>query len=62
MPSETTLRILCGFTAEILGLPAGRHAAACASGSIAVLGATVKIEAGRYGPAAIVGMEQMRKV
>ena len=30
------------------GLPTGRHEAACASGSIALLAATAEIEAGRY--------------
>jgi len=44
------------------GLPASRHEAACASGSIATLGAAAEIEAGRYGLAAVVGIEQMRNV
>ena len=44
------------------GLPASRHEAACASGSIAALAATAEIEAGRYGLAAIIGIEQMRNV
>jgi acetyl-CoA C-acetyltransferase len=44
------------------GLPASRHEAACASGSIATLSAAAEIEAGRYGLAAIVGIEQMRNV
>ena len=30
------------------GLPTGRHEAACASGSIALLAASAEIEAGRY--------------
>jgi len=44
------------------GLPASRHEAACASGSIAALSAAADIEAGRYGLAAVVGVEQMRNV
>jgi acetyl-CoA C-acetyltransferase len=44
------------------GIPASRHEAACASGSIALLAAASEIEAGRYGLAAIVGVEQMRNV
>jgi acetyl-CoA C-acetyltransferase len=44
------------------GLPASRHEAACASGSIATLAAAAEIEAGRYGLAAVVGVEQMRNV
>lgn len=44
------------------GLPASRHEAACASGSIAMLSAAADIEAGRYGFAAVVGIEQMRNV
>ena len=44
------------------GVPASRHEAACASGSIATLSAAADIEAGRYGLAAVVGIEQMRNV
>jgi acetyl-CoA C-acetyltransferase len=44
------------------GLPASRHEAACASGSIAALSAAAEIEAGRYGLAAVIGVEQMRNV
>jgi len=44
------------------GLPASRHEAACASGSIAALSAAADIEAGRYGLAAVIGVEQMRNV
>ncbi len=44
------------------GLPASRHEAACASGSIAALSASAEIEAGRYGIAAVIGVEQMRNV
>ena len=39
------------------GLPAARHEAACASGSIAALAATAEIEAGRYELAAVIGHE-----
>ena len=44
------------------GLPTGRHEAACASGSIALLAASAEIEAGRYGCAMVVGVEQMKTV
>jgi acetyl-CoA C-acetyltransferase len=44
------------------GLPTGRHEAACASGSIALLAAAAEIEAGRYGCALVVGVEQMKTV
>lgn len=44
------------------GIPASRHEAACASGSIATLSAAADIEAGRYGLAAVIGIEQMRNV
>lgn len=43
-------------------LPAARHEAACASGSIAVLAAMAEIEAGRYDCALVLGIEQMRNV
>jgi len=44
------------------GLPCGRHEGACASGSLAALGASAELEAGRYGVALVVGIEQMRNV
>src|SRR6478752_5774117 len=44
------------------GLPTGRHEAACASGSIALLAASAEIEAGRYECALVVGVEQMKTV
>ena len=47
---------------EFSGLPTGRHEAACASGSIALLAASAEIEAGRYGLQAVVGIEQMKTV
>jgi acetyl-CoA C-acetyltransferase len=47
---------------EFAGLPASRHEGACASGSLAMLAASADIEAGRYGLAAVVGIEQMRNV
>jgi acetyl-CoA C-acetyltransferase len=43
-------------------LPAARHEAACASGSIAALAAAAEIEAGRYDLACVAGVEQMRNV
>lgn len=44
------------------GIPASRHEAACASGSLALLAASADIEAGRYELAAVLGVEQMRNV
>jgi len=44
------------------GLATGRHEAACASGSIALLAASAEIEAGRYDCALVVGVEQMKTV
>ncbi|MGY4397192.1 acetyl-CoA C-acetyltransferase [Sphingomonas sp. UYAg733] len=44
------------------GMPAARHEAACASGSVALLAATAEIDAGRYGLACVMGIEQMRNV
>ena len=46
----------------VSGLPTGRHEAACASGSIALLAASAEIEAGRYDLQAVVGIEQMKTV
>jgi acetyl-CoA C-acetyltransferase len=46
----------------LAGVPAMRHEAACASGSLAVLAAAAELEAGRYGLAAVLGVEQMRNV
>jgi acetyl-CoA C-acetyltransferase len=43
-------------------LPASRHEAACASGSIAILSAMADIEAGRYDVALVSGVELMRNV
>ncbi len=47
---------------KLAGVPAGRHEGACASGSLAILGATAELEAGRYGLAAVLGIEIMRNV
>ena len=47
---------------ELWGVPASRHEAACASGSIAVLAAMAEIEAGRYDCILVVGAEQERNV
>lgn len=44
------------------GLPTSRHEAACASGSVALLAAAADIESGRYGTAAVLGLEMMRNV
>lgn len=44
------------------GVPASRHEAACASGSVAVLAAAAEIEAERYDLALVIGIEEMRNV
>jgi acetyl-CoA C-acetyltransferase len=44
------------------GVPAVRHEAACASGSMAILGAMAEIEAGRYDVALVVGAEIEKSV
>lgn len=54
--------LLAAAHRDFAGLPIGRHEAACASGSIATLAATAEIEAGRYGVALVLGVEQMRNV
>lgn len=48
--------------AQLWGVPAMRHEAACASGGIAVLAAMAEIEAGRYDCALVLGAEQERNV
>ncbi len=47
---------------DLDGVPASRHEAACASGSIALLAASAEIEAGRYNLALVLGIELMRNV
>ena len=47
---------------ELWGLPAMRHEAACASGSVALLAASAEIQAGRYDTALVVGVELERTV
>lgn len=54
--------LLAAALPGLAGIPASRHEGACASGSLAALGASAEIEAGRYGIAAVVGIEQMRNV
>lgn len=44
------------------GIPAARHEAACASGSIAILAAMAEIAAGHYDVALVLGVEQERNV
>ena len=44
------------------GMPAARHEAACASGSLAILAAMSDIESGRYQTACVTGIELMRNV
>lgn len=44
------------------GLPTARHEAACASGGVALMAAMADIESGRYGMAAVLGIELMRNV
>ena len=47
---------------DLAGIPASRHEAACASGSVAILAASAEIEAERYGLALVLGIELMRNV
>lgn len=58
--------LLGGFFAEaypeLTGIPTSRHEAACASGSVAVLGAMRDIEAGHHDLACVLGLELMRNV
>jgi acetyl-CoA C-acetyltransferase len=54
--------LLVDVDPALAGLPTGRHEAACASGSIALLAASAEIEAGRYECALVVGVEQMKTV
>ena len=58
--------LIGGFFGQVfpeLGmLPTSRHEAACASGSMAILGAMRDIEAGYYDIACVVGIELMRNV
>jgi acetyl-CoA C-acetyltransferase len=42
---------------ELWGVPAMRHEAACASGSLAVLAASAELESGRYDVALVLGVE-----
>lgn len=46
----------------LYGVPAARHEAACASGSVALLAASAEIEAGRYECVLVVGAEMERNV
>lgn len=46
----------------LTNLPASRHEAACASGSMALLSAMAELEAGRHGLACVLGIELMRNV
>ena len=58
--------LLGGFFAqaypELNGVPTTRHEAACASGSMALLGAMKDIQCGHYELACVLGMELMRNV
>ena len=47
---------------ELWGLPASRHEAACASGSIALLGAIADLRAGNYDCALVIGVELEKTV
>ena len=47
---------------SLWGVPAVRHEAACASGSVALLAAMAELEAGRYDTALVVGVEVERTV
>lgn len=47
---------------RLWGIPAARHEAACASGSIAILSAMADLESGRYDVALVLGVELERTV
>ncbi|QBS44415.1 acetyl-CoA acetyltransferase [Nocardia sp. CS682] len=47
---------------ELWGVPAGRHEAACASGSMALLAAMTDLESGRYDCALVIGAELEKTV
>lgn len=54
--------MLAAVDPDFYGTPAGRHEAACASGSIALLAATAEIESGRYDCVLVSGVEVERNV
>ena len=54
--------LLAAAHPDLAGVPAARHEGACASGSLALLAAMADLESGRYGLAAVLGIEQMRNV
>ena len=62
LQSRSSRRFVRCCDPEFAGLARVRHEGACASGSLAMLAASADIEAGRYGLAAVVGIEQMRNV
>lgn len=47
---------------DFSGMPSSRHEGACASGSLAILGAMTDLESGRYDLACVAGIELMRNV
>ncbi|MEO1651950.1 MAG: acetyl-CoA acetyltransferase [Bacteroidota bacterium] len=54
--------LLLSLFPELNGIPTSRHEAACASGSMAALGAMREIESGHYDLVAVSGIEMMRNV
>jgi len=46
----------------LVGVPATRHEAACASGGVAIIAAMADLEAGRYDMALVLGVEQERNL
>lgn len=54
--------MLAAVDPAFLGVPSGRHEAACASGSLAALAAGAEIEAGRYDCVLVAGVELQRNV
>jgi len=47
---------------ELWGVPAMRHEGACASSSLGILSAMAEIEAGRYGSALVLGVEEFKNL
>lgn len=54
--------MIAALDPQFSGVPASRHEAACASGSMAVMAAMADLESGRYDMALVAGVEQMRNV
>jgi acetyl-CoA C-acetyltransferase len=54
--------MVASVVADLSGVPATRHEAACASGGVAVMAAMADLESGRYDVALVLGVEVERNV